>query len=126
MKDSADTSFNKFGMVNFILQILMMLGLGAILYLMARALPRIDDSEFNPPPHSASSHRLTVYLEKIDEWVNFFLEKFFRKLRLVILKLDNIVSQKLGKLKKETPKETGFPTEQTNGSKTQNGSSLQT
>jgi hypothetical protein len=114
-------------MTSFILQSLMMLSLGVVLYLLARALPRIDDSELNPPVRNIHHQRLTAYLEKIDGWINYFLERFLRKLRLFLMKLDNTVSQKLGKFKKDAlAKETGFPVPDAgNGEKKDGGDTLQ-
>jgi len=79
---------------------LMMISLGVVLYIVARALPRIEEvekesSEASPTP------RIVVYLEQADEKLLVILEKALRRIRVVLLKLDNTVSQKLRRFKQE-------------------------
>ena len=93
----------------FILQMLIMLSLGAIVYLMARALPRISETDTSAPAGPIVPHWFMTYIEKFDEWLLFVLEKILRKFRLLILKVDNVITQKLHRFKKETPKETALP-----------------
>lgn len=97
-------------MTKFIVQLIMMLSLGAILYILARTLPRISDDDFKNKK-TEHPHWLTSYLEKADEWLKAFSEKFLRRARVWILKLDNFVAQKLKGFKKEMPKETVLPME---------------
>lgn len=78
--------------------------LGVILYLMARALPRVNDVD-TAPIKEPRLHWLTPVLEKADEKLKLFLERLFRRLKVIILKLDNFVSVKLNKFRKEEPKE---------------------
>lgn len=88
-----------------------MLCLGVILYLAAKALPRIDDR--NPPPREIlKTHWIVGYLEKIDEFMKARLEKILRRLKIWLLKLDNYVSGKLERFKKEALKETKLPIEE--------------
>ncbi len=88
-----------------------MLALGVVLYLMARALPRVDDTE-TTSDKVPELHWFTPILEKIDERLKRFLERSFRRLKVVILKLDNFVSGKLNKFKKEEPREISLPVEE--------------
>ena len=46
-----------------------------------------------------------AYLEKFDEWLKIFFEKFLRRVKVWILKLDNVVSERLSRFKKEVPKD---------------------
>jgi hypothetical protein len=94
-------------MLKFVLNTLIMLSLGAILYLMARAMPRVHDGDTSGIP--LKSHWLNTYLEKFDERLKRLLEKFIHQLRVWILKLDNYFSQKLKSFKKEPPKEPKLP-----------------
>ena len=93
-------------MLKFILEILIMLSLGAILYIIARVMPRIDDRELATV--TLKTHWIAVYIEKIDRRLKSILEKTLRRSGIVILKLDNWVNKKLGKLKKEIDIERGF------------------
>ena len=82
----------------------MVLALGVILYLLARTLPRVDDKEVRSEK-VLKIHWLIPVLEKIDERLKILLELFFRRLKIIILKLDNFVSVRLNKIKKEELKE---------------------
>ncbi len=100
-------------MLNFILNTIVLLSLGIIIYLFARALPRVNDADGEVKP--LRPHWLTVYLEKTDVWLDARSEKILRRLKIWVLKLDNWVSQKLNKFKKAEPKETIIPLENNGG-----------
>lgn len=93
-------------MLWFIIEMIIMVSLAAIIYLMAKALPRISDEAENGP---ASQSRVMFYVEKLDGVLKAFSEKFLRQARVWILKVDNFVTQKLNQFKKEAPKETKLP-----------------
>jgi hypothetical protein len=83
-----------------------MVALAVILYLMAKALPRISDE---PENDRAEKSRAMFYVEKLDTLLKTFLEKTLRQLRVWILKFDNFIGEKINRFKKETPKETKLP-----------------
>jgi hypothetical protein len=90
-------------MYNFILQIAIMLSLGTMIYLMARAVPRIGDetSEIIIKPKSKFDQLVSsLPMEKIDAFFNNFIEKLLRKLKLLSIKLDNFSTNYLNKVKK--------------------------
>ncbi len=93
-------------MLRFIIQTLIMVSLAAILYLMAKAVPRIGDEPENGPENQG---RVMMYVEKLDEFLKAFLEKFLRQVRVWILKFDNFIGQKINRFKKEAPRETKLP-----------------
>lgn len=86
-------------MYNFILQILVFSSLGLIIYLLARAVPRVSDA---PAPTKTANFFDKLMgklpLVKIDEGINSFLAKFLRKSKVVIMKVDNFINHRLGKL----------------------------
>lgn len=90
-------------MLQFIFTDIFMLSLGAILYLMVRALPRIVEE---PTDKKNFFDRLahSDIPEKLDMALNTFLFKFLRKVKVLSLKLDNALSKVLRKIK---PEETG-------------------
>ncbi|MDP2704085.1 MAG: hypothetical protein Q8P01_02590 [bacterium] len=89
-------------MLAFISQILMMLSLAALLYLIAKTLPRIDE---NPPKTlSLKEHWVTRRIEDIDQKIKITLEKLLRRIEVVLLKWENKVSKKVHKLKEESAK----------------------
>ncbi|MDI6734162.1 MAG: hypothetical protein QMD50_01565 [Patescibacteria group bacterium] len=111
-------------MFKFILQIIIMFSLGAIAYILARAMPRVNDLEA-PPPSALKTHWFMGYLEKADEWLLTFLEKLLRRFRVFILRLDNNLTKKLHRFKKDAAKENVFASEQVkeNGNGNGNGNS---
>jgi len=96
----------------FILQVIIMLSLGALLYLFGRALPRISEEDIRPQT-ALAPHRFMNFVEKADEWFKSVFENFLRRLRVIILKLDNMITKKINSFKKEPTKEVGFLMEQT-------------
>ncbi len=90
-------------MIRFIIQTLIMLSLGAMLYLMAKALPRIEDE--NEDAMHMHHSRVMAYVEKLDELFKVSLEKALRRLRVWLLRLDNFISKKLNRFKKNTTKD---------------------
>ncbi len=93
-------------MTHFILQTIIMLAIGTIIYLMAVALPRVSDEEANMPGQMS---RTMAYIEKIDGIFQGFWEKTLRRLRVWLLRLDNLITKKLGRFKKDAGKETKLP-----------------
>lgn len=83
-----------------------MVALAVILYLMAKALPRISDE---PENSRAEKNQAMFYVEKLDIFLRSFLEKTLRQIRVWLLKFDNFIGQKINRFKKETPKETKLP-----------------
>jgi len=83
----------------FVFTTVLMVSLSAVLYLMVRALPRIAEE----PP--AEGHGLldrwthSQIPEKVDTVLNGFLFKFLRKLKVLVLKIDNGLSRRLEKVK---------------------------
>jgi hypothetical protein len=92
----------------FVFTILLMLALGAVLYLMVRALPRVEEepqAEENFLDRWAKSR----IPERIDAAFNGFLLKFLRRMKVVALKFDNAVSVGLRKVSTdEGSKKPGF------------------
>jgi len=93
-------------MAKFLSEIIMILALGLVLYLLAKTLPRVDDVE-KRSEKVLKIHWFTPLLEKIDERLKILIELFFRRLKVIILKLDNFVSVRLNKIKKDESKEVG-------------------
>ena len=87
-------------MIEFIFVTILMFCLLAVLYLMVRALPRIEEV-----PAAAESRGLldrwahSEIPEKVDIAVNGFLFKFLRKVKVAVLRLDNGLGSHLQKMK---------------------------
>lgn len=79
-----------------------MVGLGIMIYLIARATPRIGDdvtydikSQLNKLDKIFSHARF----EKFDAIFNNIVEKGLRKLKLILMKLDNLTNDGLDRIK---------------------------
>ncbi len=94
--------------LSFVLNVLVMASFGFVLYIFARALPRVNDEDASPQQDPISFHWITMYFEEIDEWMLAVFEKWLRKTRLILLKLDNSITSKLHRFQKGTVKENGF------------------
>ncbi|MDE2001383.1 MAG: hypothetical protein KGI60_02315 [Patescibacteria group bacterium] len=91
-------------MYNFILQTIIMASLAVIIYLFARAIPRVGDPAFAGRDRDYVADLLDrLPLEKADAFVTMALEKLLRKLKVVVLKFDNILTRHLHGLRSEAP-----------------------
>ena len=87
-------------MYDFILQTIVMLALALMVYLAARALPRVSEIPAPAPKRDyVGEFFRQIPFEKIDAFLNSAASKFLRKAKVWVLKLDNLISNYLGKLK---------------------------
>ena len=95
-------------MIKFILQIIVFSSLGLVIYMIARAIPRVPE-EVAMPRRSSWVDRLMakIPMAAIDERLNSFVAKLLRKFRVVVMKTDNFINDRLGKLSKKTKEPTG-------------------
>ncbi len=84
-------------MVPFIATSILMVCLSGVLYLSVRALPRIVEE---PSEHMGFFDRWahSEVPEKIDAALNGFLLKFLRKIKVGMLRLDNMLAKHLQKI----------------------------
>ncbi len=89
-------------MYDFILQIFLISSLAVVVYLMARALPRVAQNGKDPINFYDYFERWIdrLPIQKFDDRLNLFLSKFLRKTRLLVMKIDTRIVHSLGKLKK--------------------------
>lgn len=94
-------------MYNFTLQIISVVSLGIVLFLIARALPRVREERSENSAKPAREHILTrifgrrVSIEKLDLAVNTVIEKALRKLRVMLMKIDNKIHRHIGQIRKD-------------------------
>lgn len=90
-------------MYNFTLQILIMISLGTIIYLIARAAPRVGDIEesFKKETFHGKLDKLIAKIpfERIDIFFSSNFEKMLRKIKLWLMKWDNLLAEHLKKIK---------------------------
>ncbi len=105
---------------NLVLQIIVFSSLGLVIYMIARAIPRVPE-ETSSPRRSNWVDRLMakIPMSRIDDNINSFFAKFLRKLRVVVMKMDNFINDRLGKLNRKVP-----PAENKDSSQDQNKSVL--
>jgi len=97
-----DIRYNKI-VYNFILQTIVMVSLGTMIYLVARAMPRVTETAKTEPAKDYFDELMKkLPLEKADMLATLWTEKFLRKLKIVILKLDNFLSKHLKNLKPDS------------------------
>jgi hypothetical protein len=84
-------------MILFVSTDILLLAIGAILYLMVRALPRVAEE---PSDRQGVLDRWahSELPEKLDAAFDTFLIKFLRKLKVFIMRLDNALSKYLRKI----------------------------
>ena len=95
-------------MYDFILQIALFASLGIVVYLFARGVARAGET-------ASVTHRVGFFdrllsrlpLEKVDEALNVFSEKFLRRTRVFILRADNWVNSMLSKVKRQNGERAG-------------------
>jgi len=82
---------------NLIFQIIVFSSLGAVVIILGRALPRIEDESVISRSRRGYFERISkkIPFERIDEAINVFLHKALRKIKIVLMKADNVVSEKL-------------------------------
>lgn len=76
-----------------------MVGLGGIVYLIARGIPRIDDTLREEPKNKIDHWFSKIPIEKFDIALSNFLEKFLRRIRIGLLRMDNFLVKHLNRVK---------------------------
>jgi len=85
----------------FVITNILMVSLGTILYLVVRALPRIDEEPATEKKGIFERLVTSEIPEKVDAAINSFLVKVLRRIKVLILKIDNSISSRLKKIKSE-------------------------
>ena len=90
---------------NFFLQLIMMFSLGVVVYILASAIPRIEDeSETDRRQGVLDTLVHKIPLDRIDNYLNLFLQKMFRRIKIFLMKMDNFVTERLDRFKQENGK----------------------
>ncbi len=89
---------------SLLLEVIIFVSLGAMVLILARALPRVEDESMAARRERKLGEKSAILpLEKIDAAINVFLHKTLRKLKVFVMKIDNAISDKLRSFnKKET------------------------
>lgn len=89
-------------MYDFVLQIAIIASLMIIIYIMARALPRMSEDEFKSRRTNVFWHRIKQWcakfpLAKADHFVSRYIEKTVRKTKVVVMRIDTLLAKHLNK-----------------------------
>lgn len=84
-------------MIQFILMNFLLISFGGIIYLIIKALPKIEDNGQQEKIGILDKFIISELPHKIDKIFNFYLSKILRKTKILILKLDNYLGEKLKK-----------------------------
>ena len=88
-------------MVEFIFTTLLMLCLGAVLYLMVRVLPRLEEAPAGEGEKTKNVFERWAHSEvpeRIDAAFSGFMLKFLRRVKIVVLRIDNAIAKSLRKI----------------------------
>ncbi|MBI2011041.1 MAG: hypothetical protein HYS89_02330 [Candidatus Colwellbacteria bacterium] len=80
-------------MIDLFLELALVISLGAIVYLMAIAVPRVGEEEAKSAKKNGRSTNLP--LEDFDLLLKNLRDKLLRRTKIVIMKIDNFLSRKL-------------------------------
>ena len=86
-------------MFQFIITNVLMISVGAVLFILVRALPRLGEESSEVKMSILERWVASELPEKIDKTLNSFLEKFLRKSHVWLLKVDNNVSHWLKRVR---------------------------
>ncbi len=81
---------------NFILQIVFFVGLGVVVYMIARGIP---DAPEEQPRGRFGRWVSSLPFDRIDSAISAFIEKILRKTKVAILKLDNLITGYLNRIR---------------------------
>ena len=92
-------------MVEFIVTLILMTSLGMIFYLIVRSLPRIhEEPAVMHKENFLDRWAASDIPERIDANFNSFLGKSLRRIKVYLLKIDNVLTDRIKKLKVENGK----------------------
>jgi len=86
-------------MLEFFLINILFISFGIILYIITRSLPRINEENINTSKDSFLDKFINSdFPHKIDSLINFYTVKFFRKFKVLLLRFDNYITERLKKM----------------------------
>ena len=110
-------------MFNYFLQAGLFIGLTAVIYIFIKAAPRVSDLPQDKKEHFHWFKRLP--LDKLDNLVSCFLEKWLRRIRVFLMKVDSAIIRQINKVKNNKQvtekKEEFFKSSLTENNKTEEG-----
>jgi hypothetical protein len=92
-------------MYSFLVNITLFASLAVMIYMLARALPRITEEQHEAAVPVSFFDRVIdrLPMERIDIVISTFLEKLLRKFKLFVSKLDTVINAHLARVRKSSP-----------------------
>lgn len=87
-------------MYDLILQLALVISFGAIVYIMSLAIPRVDEENGKPNIIRVWIRKLPMH--RLDESIRQTKDKVLRRVKIVVMKVDNFISSHLNKDKDKT------------------------
>lgn len=87
-------------MYELVLQLVLMVSLAVIVYLIAIAVPRVEEHA-GERSTSQNSHSIHLSLDRMDAFLSRLRDRVLRRIKIIILKADNYVSRQLNKKDEE-------------------------
>ena len=87
-------------MYDLILEVALMLSFGAIVYVMALGVPKVG--EIDVKPSRIRAWIASLPLHHLDEAIRQFKDKVLRRVKIIVMKIDNFISSHLNKDKNGT------------------------
>ncbi len=88
-------------MIKFILINILFVSTGGIIYIFLKTLPRLEEAD-SPKINALDKFIISDLPHKIDYTFNLYFGKFLRKIKVLLLKFDNYLSEKIKKLNSKT------------------------
>ncbi|MBI5148032.1 MAG: hypothetical protein HZA37_02670 [Parcubacteria group bacterium] len=88
-------------MRDFILQFAFLTGIAAIIYVISRAVPRVNETE-GESKNAVDRWLASLPLEKADVIISASVEKILRRLKVTIMRFDNALNKHIGRIKEKT------------------------
>ncbi len=83
-------------MYDLFIQTTLIASLGVIVYLVAVATPRVQDSDEDlTKTNFKARFGEIIQLDRLDTWLNTAKDKGLRRLKVVVMKVDNFISKRL-------------------------------
>ncbi len=79
-------------MADLILELTVMISLAVIVYLMAAAVPRIEEEE---EEGEGKTQRTVLPLDKLDNFLIKLKDKSLRRTKILLMRIDNFISRQL-------------------------------
>ena len=83
-------------MYDLILQLVLMVSLAVIVYMLASAVPRLEEKGSSGNPED-NKNTITASLDKLDARLNRLKDRLLRRAKVFVMRTDNLIQKELNK-----------------------------